>query len=178
MGDPGRLTPSEFEALVEELLRISGVGLSDFKVKRLETIQGLNGEYNIDITARFKALGANFLVLIECKHHKNPIKRELVQVLNDKVCSTAAQKGMMFTTSSYQRGALKYAKVNGIALVRIIDGKTTYETKGYGVPIQVPDWVPEFVSQVISATESGWRTKLIIENRPEFILEEFEINGS
>ena len=35
----------------------------------------------VDVTVRFSALGMEFLVLIECNHHKNRIKREVLQVL-------------------------------------------------------------------------------------------------
>ena len=39
-------------------------------------------EYEIDVVARFTILeGAEIVVLIECKHYKNSIKRELVQTL-------------------------------------------------------------------------------------------------
>jgi len=77
-GEPANLTPKQFEAEVESFIRQGGARLSDFKVQRLEKIGAADGVYEIDVTARFEALGAEFLVLIECKHHKSPIKREVV----------------------------------------------------------------------------------------------------
>jgi len=116
------ISPGRFEAEVEKLLRRAGLGLPEFVVQRLEKIEASDGVYEIDVTARFEVLGASFLVLIECKHHKNPIKREVVQVLHDRLRAVGAQKGMIFSTARFQRGAIDFARVHNIALIQIIDG--------------------------------------------------------
>jgi restriction system protein len=42
-------------------------------------------EYEIDAVARFTIFGeAEIVVLVECKHHKHPIKREALMVLMPK----------------------------------------------------------------------------------------------
>ena len=58
--DPVQLTPEEFERQVERMLRANGVGLRDFRVEHLEHIEAEDGTYEIDVTARFDALGADF----------------------------------------------------------------------------------------------------------------------
>ncbi|HEX7317625.1 MAG TPA: restriction endonuclease [Pyrinomonadaceae bacterium] len=121
------LTPEQFEAVVEILLREAGAGLSELKVQRLEKIHASDGIYEIDVTARFEAFGASFLVLIECKHHKNPIKREVVQVLRDRLQAVGAHKGMIFSTAKFQKGAIEYAQAHGIGLVQIVAGMTDFE---------------------------------------------------
>ncbi len=83
----------------------------------------------MDAVATFDAFGAEFRVLVECKHHKNPIKRELVQVLADKLRSVHAQKAMMFSTTTFQRGAIEYARAQRIALVHFTEGGPIYETR-------------------------------------------------
>lgn len=47
-----------------------------------------DGEYQIDVYAEFDFLGATFKVLVECKRHKNRIKKEVIQLLYDKLRST------------------------------------------------------------------------------------------
>lgn len=143
------LTPKEFEIQVEKLLRGMSASLSDFQVQRLEKVEGLDGVYEIDVTVRFEALGANFLVLAECKHYKNPVKREVVQVLRDKLHSIGAQKGIIFSTAYFQRGAIDYAKAHGIALVKVADGRTSYIAKSYGAA-PLPAWVPPYVGWVVT----------------------------
>ncbi len=166
---PLSLTPVEFERLVASVLQKQGVGLNDLDVRHLDPIQGDDGEYKIDVTARFEAFGANFLVLIECKHQSRPIERDVVQVLADKVRSVGAQKRMLFSTTRFQRGALEYARVHGIALVRVADGRTTYETRFAGPTTSYPPWLPRYV---------GWLTQIDPEGRESFAsLGEVEISS-
>jgi restriction system protein len=120
------LTPEEFEKEVESLLRKEGQDLKEFKVVRTDVLPAGDGTYEIDITARFKALGTEFLVLVECKRYSSAVKREVVQVLHDKLRATGAQKGMLFATSGFQRGAIVYARNHRIALVWLVDGRATY----------------------------------------------------
>jgi restriction system protein len=152
---PVSLTPVDFERLVASLLSRQGVGLRDFLVTHLEPLTGSDGEYKIDVTARFEALGADFLVLIECKHQRRSVERDVVQVLADKVRSIGAQKGMIFATAPFQRGALEYARRHGVALVRVADGRTTYETKS-AIPIRTyPSWLPRHVGWITQLTRDG-----------------------
>ena len=122
--EPFNMSPERFEAEVEKLLRKAGIGLPEFHVQRLEKIQASDGVYEIDVTARFEVLGASFLVLVECKHHKNPIKREVVQVLYDRVRAVDAHKGMIFSTASFQKGAIEFARAHKIALIQVVDGNS------------------------------------------------------
>jgi len=78
-------------------------------------VKGVDGSYVIDVTARFSAMGASFLVLIECKHERRKVERQAVQVLHAKMVSTWAQKGMLFSVAGFQSGAVEYATVHGIA---------------------------------------------------------------
>jgi restriction system protein len=124
------MTPGDYEVGVKNVITAKGRHLEDFRVTRRETLRGADGEYEIDVVARFTILeGAELTVLIECKHHKNSIKRELVQALHSKLVSIGAHKAMMFTTANYQRGAIEFAKAHGISLVRFIDSELNYAVK-------------------------------------------------
>ncbi len=170
------LTPSEFEQQVEAWLKLSGVGLREFQVQRLETLTGTDGEYEIDVTARFEALGVNFLVLVECKHHKHPIKRDVVQVLFDRIRAVGAHKGIIFATTTFQRGAVEYAKAHGIALVEVADGRTSYFTKSDTPLLELPPWVPKYVAWVRYLTTEGHEGyHQITENEPATILERMSV---
>lgn len=81
------------------------------------------GTFDFDATARYQFAGMSFLVLVEAKLHKNPIKRELVLVLYQKILSVGAHKGVMVSTAPYQAGAVAFAKTHGIALVTVTEGR-------------------------------------------------------
>ncbi len=123
------LTPREFEEQVKEFIEgIADEGL-EFSSKLREKINGVEGGYEIDVSVRFKALGVNFLVLVECKHHKSPIKRDVVQLLYDKLRTTGAHKGIVFATTRFQSGAIDFAKSHGIALLVVSDGRPITDVK-------------------------------------------------
>jgi hypothetical protein len=127
---PPEITPSEFEEFVaSQLLGSAGSEVSDLSISLHEKITGVDGTYDFDTTVRYQLAGMSFLVLVEAKLHKNPIKRELVQILYQKVQSVGAHKGVMVSTAPYQAGALAFAKAHGIALVTVTEGRFIYETR-------------------------------------------------
>lgn len=123
------ITSAEFEQFVADLLRSTDPLLDGLQVTLHDKIQGVDGVYDFDATVKFGVGGMRFLVLIEAKHHSNPIKRELVQVLHDKLRSVGAHKAAMISTAPYQRGALEYAKTHRIALVTVTEGRFTFRTR-------------------------------------------------
>jgi hypothetical protein len=81
-------------------------------VKAHDVVEGVDGAYDFDATVRFSVQGLEFLVVVEAKFHKNPIKRELVQVLHAKAVSVGAQKAVLVAAAHFQRGAIEYAKTH------------------------------------------------------------------
>lgn len=135
------LSPIEFERHVRSMLNAMGHSLLEYRSEHREVIQGVDGEYEIDVSARFEFLGMEFLVLVECKHYKNSVKRETLQALYGKMRSVGAQKCALFSTSGFQSGALKYAVVHKIATVKVVDGRCTYFTKSMGAElVEPPPW--------------------------------------
>ena len=84
------------------------------------------------------------------------MERDLAIVLGAKIRDTGAHKGIIFTTSKLQRGALTYAKAHGIATIRVENGRSHYETKSYG-PVEIPPWVPtyDYIGWMVTLTEDG-----------------------
>ncbi len=130
MGNPLEMTPVEFEIFVRRFLEEQGRTLTDFRTEHLEKIQGPDGDYIIDVTARFNALGGDFLVLIECKRYtSDPIEREQVQALNQKRISMSAHKAMLFATTPFRAGAKEFAAAHGIALIQVTADEISYAVK-------------------------------------------------
>lgn len=125
------ITPDAFERQVRAWLESVSCNLESFSATHLEKLTGADGEYEIDIVARFRALaGARFVVLVECKKHKAPIKREVVQILRDKLVSVGGHKAIVVSTAGFQNGARDYARTHGIALVQLVDGAVAYIQAG------------------------------------------------
>ena len=127
---PPDITPSEFEEFVAgQLLGSAGPEVSNLHISLHEKITGTDGTYDFDATVRYQFAELSFLVLVEAKLHKNPIKRELVQVLYQKVQSAGAHKAVMVSTAPHQTGAVRFAQVHGIALATVTEGRFLYEAR-------------------------------------------------
>jgi restriction system protein len=166
-----RIDGADLERLVVDLLTAAGQGLREFRVEHREAITAPDGRYQIDVTARFRALSVDFLVLVECKDHLRPVEREDVQVLADKKRTIGAQKAILFATNGFQRGALEYARSHGIALVRIIEGALTYETRSANQDAHPtpPPWanIPPFIGQRIYLDGTSTRVWVVERDRPD-----------
>jgi restriction system protein len=128
------LSPAEYERAVADIVTTTGHEVTDWRVEHLDPVEGMDGTYIMDVTARFRIMGADFVILFECKRHYRPVEREDVQVLQDKLRSTGAHKGVVVAASGFQRGALQYVQKHGIACVRLVDGAWTYETRDHNAP--------------------------------------------
>ncbi|MGH6870034.1 MAG: restriction endonuclease [Rhizomicrobium sp.] len=165
---PPRLTPEEFELEVKKNLDSAAVGLSDYKSRHREIVAGADGEYEIDITARFTALGANYLTLVECKHYRRPVGREKVQALWTKMQSVGAQKGILFSVSGFQSGAVEFAEAHGIGLVEFVDGRSSWVRKSYEDEGPIP-WkrVPDYIPRIAGWLRKGNRRSLVASDHPD-----------
>ena len=155
--EPISLPPEVFEREVKTLLDVGGSELLGFESTHRAKVKGVDGTYEIDILARFAALGVEFKVLVECKHQREPVKREVVQVLNDRIRSVGAQKGILIATARFQRGAIEYAQRHGIALVQLVEGRATYFTRGFGDGPEPPPWanILPYAGWMLSLSDQG-----------------------
>jgi hypothetical protein len=158
------LSPTEYERAVADIVKVAGHDVIDWQVEHLDPVEGMDGTYVIDVTVRFRLMGADFLILFECKRHSRPVEREDVQVLQDKLRATGAHKGVVVAASGFQRGALQYAQKHGIACVRLVDRAWTYETRDHTAPT-VPQPTGTFVAYARSLSDRGYRNVLLTDQQ-------------
>lgn len=117
------ISPTEYEKYCTEILKqyAEAENLKDFTIQHDVVVSSDDGTYQLDIFATFTAFGDQFNVIAECKRYTNPVNREKVVILADKVKSLGAHKGILISTSGFQSGAHEYAKKHGIALIQILD---------------------------------------------------------
>jgi len=117
------ISPVEFEKFCLEILKYYAEEeqLKDFKITHNEKFKKSDETYQIDIFAEYTALHVKNKVIVECKRLKRSIERDEVVVLIDKVRSLGANKGILISTSGFQKGCTIKAKENGIALLQILD---------------------------------------------------------
>ena len=123
------ITPEDYERYVKDWFDGLGYSLTGYESEHRSIATVPDGNYEIDIDITYEALGVTFRVLVECKRYSSKVKREVVQLLHQKLQSIGAHKGIVCCTSGFQKGALKYAKNHGIACIEVVPGETTFHTK-------------------------------------------------
>jgi len=165
------VSPDEYERQVVSWLRQTKRGLSSFRVRHQAQLAGSGGEYTFDGIAEFEIFdGAQIVVLVECKRHSSPVKRDHVLALEAKLRDVGAHKAMLFSTAGFQRGALQYAAERGIgATVTFIDGRLTYETKSAMPPSEPPPWanIPRFAGWFVSSEGKSIHSSLVDNSRAD-----------
>jgi len=108
------LVKQHFEREIERSLRKRII------IKHQQNLVSPDGNsFNIDLSYRFKVGAINYLTIIECKHWTSTIKKDVVLSLAAKKDSLKAHKAILVTTIGFQKGAIQYAKKNGIGLIKI-----------------------------------------------------------
>ena len=98
------ISPTDFEQLVRDYLAEAGKGLPSFEVYHNVKENSHDGTYQIDVKATFEIFdGGSIIVLVECKKYSSPVKREKVEILFSRLQSIGAHKGIIFSTSGFQR---------------------------------------------------------------------------
>jgi hypothetical protein len=127
--DRAEVSAEAFEAFVVAQLELTRPLVEDLQVRLHEVVEGTDGSYDFDATVRFRLAEVDFLVVVEAKRHGHPIKRQVVQTLHSKILSVGAHKGIVMSTAPFQRGALEFARVHGIALVHVTEGRFAVESR-------------------------------------------------
>lgn len=135
------LSARDFEIHCKNILKgfAAETGLQDFRIEHDVKVDTHDGNYQIDVLAVFHVDLLEFRLLCECKQHKNSIKREYVTILNQKLQSLGFHKGVLMTTSSFQSGAIEFAKEHGIALIKVYDYRYDFLSHSSSNSIEEPN---------------------------------------
>ena len=131
-GKPAAISPENFEKQVVDWLQNLGIGykLEKYAVIHRKKLSGSGGDYEFDAVVEFTILcGAQLTILVECKQCSRPIEREVINALDARMRDVEANKAMVFSTSGFQSGAIKYATSKKIALLTVVEGSFLYQTR-------------------------------------------------
>ena len=146
------ITPTGFEKFCLETLKAYAEkeSLKDFEIRHNQKVETYDDTYQIDVLAEYTAHGCRNTVVVECKKYTRNVERSVVAELYAKVQSIGAQKGILISTSGFQKDAVKFAGVHGIALWQVCEETIKHITNAMGVSIvpfmlfQLRDYLPKF----------------------------------
>lgn len=112
MPTPQRAKWRQFERIIAAIEVATSRGA---EVTWDENIEGRQ----FDVTVRFTNGPHQYLTLIECKDHKNPVVVESVDAFATKTRDAKANKAVIVSASGFQSGCLDVARRHGIDLFRL-----------------------------------------------------------
>jgi len=108
----------EFELFIAEVYKDSDKVIVEHDVT---LIGKSNAKRQIDVRVTQITKLHTYITIIECKRWKEPVTRQVIDVLYASVEDLNANKGVIFTTKGYEKGAIEYAKSKNIDIFIVRD---------------------------------------------------------
>jgi hypothetical protein len=143
-----KLTPEHFEILVVRELRKLGLEVSELRIHRRVTFPEPEQGYLLELKGVIKLAVWRRRALIACRRQQAPIGRLEVESLRDHLTEADVEVGLLFATATFAPDALKAAH-GSLALLRVTDGRTAFDTSGWGTPGHYPAWLPAYCAQAV-----------------------------
>src|SRR5439155_516452 len=78
-----------------------------------------------------------------------------VESLRDHLEEAGVDAGILFGTADFEPDALAAARDSSLALLRVTDGRTAFDTSGWGTPGHYPAWLPAYCAQAVGRDAFG-----------------------
>src|SRR5882724_7046232 len=149
------LTPEHFEILVMRELRKIGLEVSELRIHRRTVLPEPDEGYLLEVKGVVRGAGWERRVLIACRRQQRPIVAAEVELLKDHVKEADAEGGLLFGAADFDPDALTSAQGTALALLRVTDGRTAFDTSGWGTPGHYPAWLPAYCAQAVARDHLG-----------------------
>ena len=144
-----KLTPEHFEILVVRELRKVGLLVSELRVHRRATLPEPERGYLLELKGTVSRGPWHRRVLIACRRQDAAVGRAEIESLRDRFGEADVEAGILFATAKFDRDALAAAKDACMALLRVTDGRTAFDTSGWGTPGHYPAWLPAYCAETV-----------------------------
>jgi hypothetical protein len=149
------LTPDHFEILVMRELRKVGLEVSELRLHRRTTLDQPERGYLLELKGVVSGSGWRRRVLIACRRQQRPIGPAEVESLTEHLKDAEAEAGLLFGAADFDPDAVMTAQDSPLALLRVTDGRTAFDTSGWGTPGHYPAWLPAYCAQSIARDPLG-----------------------
>ncbi len=149
------LTPEAFEILVVRELRKAGLAVSDLRIHRHTRLPEPERGYLLELTGAVHRPPWHEGVLIACLRRDAAIGATDLASLRAHLAEARVAAGLVFCTAAFDAGALVAAAEDPLVLLRVVDGRTAFDTSGWGTPGHYPAWLPTYCAQIVERDGVG-----------------------
>ena len=172
------LTPEHFEILVVRELRKVGLEVSELRKHRRTTFPEPERGYLLELEGVISRAAWRQRALIGCRRQDLPIGRAAVDLFKDHLTEARVDAGILFATGEFEPEALQAARDRAVALVRVTDGRTAFDTSGWGTPGHYPMWLPAYCAQAVGRDIAGQpRYQLLEQGQGDVIVDQLRATG-
>ena len=155
MDELPELTPESFEILVVRELRKAGLEVGDLRIHRRATLPEPDRGYLLELKGAVSQAAGPQRVLIACRRQEVPIGRAAVEAFQGHLPEAGVEGGILFGAAAFEPEALQAAEQGRLALLAVTDGRTAFDTSGWGTPGHYPAWLPAYCAQTVGRDVAG-----------------------
>ncbi len=154
---PPEVTPASFEILAVRELRKAGFEVTDPRVHRRTELSEPERGFLLELRVWLQRSGWQKRALIACRRQESVVARAALDDLAARLASAQADVGLLFASADFAPDALVAAEEGGIALLRLVDARTAFDTGGWGDPGggHYPSWLPAYLVQLVDRDQTG-----------------------
>lgn len=179
MSDLPVVTPDYFRILVVRELRKVGFEVGDPRILRRSELPEPEQGFVLELVAPLTWSGSAWRALVVCRHQSGAIGLDVIESVKARLPEVPADVALVFATSDYAAEAVASAQETGVALLRVVEGRSAFDMSGWSTPGHYPAWLPAYLAQVVDRDMAGLpRVRLLEPGRPEMILERFRVEAS
>lgn len=172
MAELPEVTPEYFRILVVRELRKAGFEVGDAGIRRRAELAEPERGFVLELVVDLRIPGEDRRALVVCRRQDGPVRGEVIEALRLALVDARADSGMVFSTADFAADALRAGHDAHIALLRVVDGRSAFDTGSWGPSGHYPAWLPAYLTQVVDQDSAGQaRYRLLAAGRPELILE-------
>lgn len=149
------LTMDLFEILVIRELRKLGLTVSDVRRHRGARLPEPEQGELLELSARLACPGWTRHALVACRRQEAPVGRRAVESLQMHVTDADLEGGILFAAADIEPGAREAARTMGVVVLRVVDGRTAFDTSGWGTAGHYPAWLPAYTAQALVREPGG-----------------------
>ncbi|HEX9704663.1 MAG TPA: restriction endonuclease [Gemmatimonadales bacterium] len=165
------LTPNHFEILAVRELRKAGFEVLEVRTHRRTELAEPEHGFLLELTAALNHGAWRRRAIIACRRQQGPVGRDAVVLVTDRKGEAKAEAAILFCFPDVTPDAAGAAADLGVALLRIVDGRSAFDASGWGPPGHYPAWLPAYLAQAMERDSAGVvRYRLLDAGRADLIL--------
>ena len=172
MSDPPAVTPDYFQILVVRELRKVGFDVGAARVHRRSELPEPERGFVVELQIPLSRSGSTWRVLAACRRQSGSVGRDVIESVKTRLPEVPADVALVFATSDFTAEAVTAAQEAGVALLRLVDGRSAFDMSGWSTPGHYPAWLPAHMAQLVDRDPAGQpRLRSLEAGKPEIILD-------